>query len=67
MSKASHVNVRIDSDIRRWLDAIAEKRRESVSVIVREIVLEYYNKNREGGGDKRETSRPPFAQKARAS
>jgi hypothetical protein len=45
--KEARVNVRMDADVRGWLDAQASKRRTTASEIVREIILAAFAK-REG-------------------
>jgi hypothetical protein len=45
--KEARVNVRVDADVRGWLDVQAGKRRTTASEIVREIILAAFAK-REG-------------------
>ena len=61
MSKKSYVNMRIDADIRQWLDAIAEENRETISAVVRKIILKAFQESREGGGDNSQTPKPPLS------
>jgi len=47
--KTSSVNVRVDGDIRAWINSEAKRRRVPNSIIVREILLRAYATERKGG------------------
>jgi predicted transcriptional regulator len=63
------LHIRVDSEMRKWLDALAEDRRTKVSEVLRDIILQAYRDAHKPEGEHRAplAVRRPTARRAAVS